>query len=124
MIFLDTHAVAWLYQGELNRFTEPGRDMLEREDLRISPLVLLELTYLHEIGRLRVTANDIFAYLYATVGLAEDQSPYSSIVGRAQELTWTRDPFDRMIVAHAEVAGSPLLTKDFAIHRNCKRAVW
>jgi PIN domain nuclease of toxin-antitoxin system len=37
---------------------------------------------------------------------------------------WTRDPFDRIIVAHADVVSAPLLTKDQAIRRNYRRAFW
>ena len=42
----------------------------------------------------------------------------------AAEETWTRDPFDRVIVAQARLRGAPLLTKDRAIHAGYERAIW
>ena len=50
MIFLDTHAVVWLYQKDANRFSDLALQLLESGDLRISPAVTLEL----EIGRAHV----------------------------------------------------------------------
>ena len=55
MMYLDTHAVVALYQGELAVFSRGAVDALEQEnDLRISPVALLELEYLFEVKRLRV----------------------------------------------------------------------
>ena len=124
MIFLDTHAVVWLYQKELHRFTPRGIDLLEQEELRVSPMALLELTNLKEIGRLRSTAADVFSYLHGATGLTEDHTDFSTVAGHAREMTWTRDPFDRIIVAHAEVIDAPLLTRDDTIHANSTCAVW
>ena len=38
--------------------------------------------------------------------------------------SWTRDPFDRMIVAQAALREAPLLTKDRVLHEHYDRAVW
>jgi PIN domain nuclease of toxin-antitoxin system len=43
---------------------------------------------------------------------------------QALPLSWTRDPFDRLIVAQAAVRDAPLLTKDRAIRRRYRAAVW
>jgi PIN domain nuclease of toxin-antitoxin system len=39
-------------------------------------------------------------------------------------LTWTRDPFDRVIAAHAIVADAPLVTADRTILDNLPLATW
>jgi PIN domain nuclease of toxin-antitoxin system len=39
-------------------------------------------------------------------------------------LTWTRDPFDRMLVATALLHEIPLVTRDTCIHDNFPGAVW
>jgi len=46
--------------------------------------------------------------------------------GRGEHVSseWTRDPFDRLIVAHAAANDARLLTKDEKIRRHYKRAVW
>ena len=55
MIHLDTHVVVWLYTGEIERLSDAAVEALEAEELIVSPMVQLELTFLHEIGRLSVT---------------------------------------------------------------------
>ncbi|CAN5501715.1 hypothetical protein BH23ACT3_BH23ACT3_09460 [soil metagenome] len=45
-------------------------------------------------------------------------------VTAADSLPWTRDPFDRLIVADAIAAATPLLTRDDTIHANCDVAIW
>jgi PIN domain nuclease of toxin-antitoxin system len=37
---------------------------------------------------------------------------------------WTRDPFDRLIVANAMADGAPLITADETILANFRDAVW
>jgi len=46
------------------------------------------------------------------------------IVTSALELTWTLDPFDRIIVGHAAAANRPLLTKDRSIRCRFRVAIW
>jgi len=45
-------------------------------------------------------------------------------VRAAVDLTWTRDPFDRLIDAHAIAASVPLLTADRAILEHLPLATW
>lgn len=124
VIRLDTHAVVWLYTGELDRFTPAGRVLLERDRLVISPIVQLELTYLHEIERLRVGGADIVGDLGSRIGLTISDQSLLSVVHAAAGLTWIRDPFDRLIVADALAASCSLLTKDEAIRQHVSTARW
>mgnify|MGYP006392299587 FL=1 len=124
MIRLDTHAVVWLYTGEIERFTPAGRSLLESEQLTVSPIVQLELTFLHEIGRLRVGGADILGDLESRLRLFIVNQPLLAVVQAAASLDWTRDPFDRLIVGDAVAANCKLLTKDDAIHANLSLAVW
>ena len=124
MIHLDTHVVVWLYQGDLSRFPVPVRELLEQESLAISPVVLLEMAYLHEIGRLRSSPGDILSYLHETLGLEQDASSFPAVMARAIGQSWTRDPFDRIIVAQAIAAGVVLVTKDESILAHFSSAHW
>lgn len=124
MIRLDTHVVVWLYTGQLERLSELATESLEREDLVFSPTVELELTYLHEIGRLTVSGTQLIADLRARIGLVASGVPLIAVVAAAAPLSWTRDPFDRLIVGDALAANGPLLTKDDSIRRNCALARW
>jgi len=124
VIYLDTHVIAWLYSGELSRIPPSAKALIEDRDLLISPMVILELSYLHEIERLSVAASMIVEALAATIGLRVCSLPFHRLVVEAMQQKWTRDPFDRIIVANALCAQSLLLTKDVAILQHCPSAVW
>ncbi len=124
MILLDTHALVWLYEGRREMFPPLAGHLIEAEPLAVSPMALLELRYLFEIGGIKVQADDIFDHLHRRAGLVEDNSLFSKVVRRAYGLAWTRDPFDRLIVAQAECADVRLLTKDLTIQRHFSKAIW
>lgn len=123
VVALDTHVVAWLYADDRDRL-RPVLKRLTASDLVISPIVTLELEYLREIGRLRVGGQEIVSDLVARVGLRLSMAPMAQVVGHALGLSWTRDPFDRIIVAQAIADGVPLLTKDSTIREHFPHAVW
>jgi PIN domain nuclease of toxin-antitoxin system len=50
--------------------------------------------------------------------------PFERVVQAALQEKWTRDPFDRLIVAHAKAAHAPLLTVDQTITKHYERAVY
>lgn len=90
----------------------------------VSPIVELELTYLHEVGRVTEPAATPLAALKRSIGLAVADVSTASLLDAATSLSWTRDPFDRLIAAHAIVAGATLLTADRTILENLPQAVW
>ncbi len=124
VIRLDTHVVVWLYTGEIDRLSRTVIEMIESHLPITSPMVQLELTYLHEIGRLSVSGAEIIDDLRERIGLQLSDATLTAVVHAAASLKWTRDPFDRMIVADAMVASAQLLTKDATISANCPLAVW
>ena len=124
MIYLDTHVLIRLYIGDIETLSRAARETIEREDLLVSPAAVLELEYLHEIGRLAPNASKVAGALASEVGLRVCELPFPVIVEQALQEKWGRDPFDRLIVAHAKVKGAPLLTKDERIHRHYRRAIW
>jgi PIN domain nuclease of toxin-antitoxin system len=124
VIRLDTHVVVWLYAGEPERLSNTARTMIEAEPLLISPMVQLELTYLHATGRLTLGGADIVGDLRSRIGLSLSDESFSAVVHAAAGLAWTRDPFDRLIVGDALAANSLILTKDDTILRNCQLARW
>lgn len=124
-LHLDTHVLVWLYAGEHARFPEGLRERLAVDPLRFSPMARLELTYLHEIGRIATPADRIIDELQRSVGLSEDTTPFAAVVKAAEMQTWTRDPFDRVIAAQSLVAFGSLATKDDRVRRGLGQyAVW
>lgn len=120
MIYLDTHVVAWLYAGEVEHLGRTARRLLNGDDILVSPAAILELEYLHEIGRLTVSGNTIIQGLAVQIGLRVCELSFAAVVASALDLAWTRDPFDRLIVAQADLAASVLVTKDENIRRHYK----
>jgi PIN domain nuclease of toxin-antitoxin system len=124
LIYLDTHVVAWLYGGESARLTPTARRALEREPLLISPMVELELAFLKDVGRIKIDPRVIVEHLGSRIGLAICDLPFPKVISNARALSWTRDPFDRVIVGHALAADRPLVTKDRSIRRRMPSAIW
>lgn len=124
-LYLDTHILVWLYQDGAARLTPLGVRAIEgAEQMLISPMVELELTYLNEISRISCPATTILDSLRRDIGLEACKQPFAAVVGAALELDWTRDPFDRIIVAQAAHRESHLLTADQNIREHYSAAVW
>lgn len=124
MLHLDTHAFLYLYAGDVDRLGKQGRSLVKTEKLFISGMVFLELHFLYEIHRIQVKPTAMVRALQKQNALQLSQSTCAEIAEKAAQLTWIRDPFDRMIVAEAMLAKAPLLTKDQLIHTHCPNAVW
>ena len=123
-VYLDTHVVVWLYAGAVELLSDRAREVIEGADLLVSPMVPLELEYLFEAGRTTEHGEAIVDYLERTMGLDICDASFRHVARLAATLRWTRDPFDRIIVAHAMSRESLLLTKDRSIRESYTRAVW
>jgi PIN domain nuclease of toxin-antitoxin system len=122
--FLDTHAAVFLWEGRAEAFGSKSQDLLERSALFVSPLVRLELQFLREVGKLKVDADQILGSLASDARVVATEDPLDALVPLAMPLTWTRDPFDRLLVATALLHEAPLVTRDARIHENFAGAVW
>jgi PIN domain nuclease of toxin-antitoxin system len=90
----------------------------------VSPLVELELAYLHEIGRARDPVPMMLAALRQSIGLEVADASLAELSRAALGLSWTRDPFDRLIAAQAIVTDTRLVTADRTILANLPLATW
>jgi len=124
MIHLDTHVLVRLYAGQVSELGRTARRAIEEQELVVSPAAILELELLHEIGRLRATASSVISALSEEIGLRVSDLPFRTVVHHALKEAWSRDPFDRLVVADAKANGAALITKDEKIHQNYPRAVW
>lgn len=121
---LDTQVIVWLYIPRLDLLSARARVEIDEGDLAVSPMAVLELTYWNEVGRLAARGSDIFNSLREQVGLRVDETPFARIIDEAHAQTWTRDPFDRVIAAHALAAGASLVSADATLRGHVRRAVW
>lgn len=107
VILLDTHAVIWIAQR--HRRARP----LERfPRLYLSPISVLEIQFLVEAGRLRLSEGQSPMTLAGDHRWRLDEPPAAKWFVGACELSWTRDPFDRLLVAHAKLRGWKVATAD------------
>ena len=119
MIFLDTHVVVWLYQGRTGLLSKRAEKIIEKEaDIYISPIVLLELQYLFEIGKIIKPAKVVIEALVEDIGLEMAEDSFDGVVKQSLSENWTRDPFDRIIVAQARKNTALLISKDRLILEN------
>jgi PIN domain nuclease of toxin-antitoxin system len=124
MIFLDTHVVVWLYAGELKLFKPATLKLINDHAIGISHIVRLELQYLYEIGRITKKPELIIDALVDEINLGFSTNSFERIVNQAIHFDFTRDPFDRIIVAEASINNSLLITKDKFIKKHYKHTVW
>jgi PIN domain nuclease of toxin-antitoxin system len=87
-------------------------------------MAVFELEILFELGRVREDSSAIVTTLNRQIGLAVCDTVFLDILDRARTFAWTRDPFDRLIVANAMADGARLLTANKTILANFKDAVW
>ncbi len=117
MILLDTHIVYWIvHRGQRMKAFR----WLERyQPWTVSPVSLLEMQVLFESGRIPYITH------FASV-LAEDPRfdlgdlQLTELIEHATPLTWTRDPFDRLLCAHSLAHRLPFCTADGTIREHHK----
>lgn len=124
MIYLDTHIVVWLYAGLVEKFNQPVKDLINENEPHICPVVRLELQYLYEIQRITDDPKDIVEDLSMRLGLKVCNKDFNTIVSKAMTFSWTRDPFDRLIVANASLDDNILVSKDQNILGRYPNARW
>lgn len=107
VILLDTQAMIWLAAGHRR-----ARPLDRYPRLYLSPATILEVQFLVEIGRITLAAGRSAESLSDDERWRLDEPPSGRWFATACEIGWTRDPFDRLLAAHARVRGWRLATAD------------
>ena len=115
-VLLDTHFLLWVATGADRLRDYPWLD--QYRPWGISPVSLLEIQFLAEVGRLEVDQPGFSQALAADRRFILDEVPLVALVEKALPLSWTRDPFDRLLAAHSEARRTPLCTLDRRIRIN------
>src|ERR1700722_15479818 len=115
----------WLSLGHIKKLPRRAVQAMDSSPLLISPMVLLELEYLYELNKLVKPARSVLDQLRAQIGLNLSDVPFATVASAALYEAWTRDPFDRIIVAQARSDGySPLVSADEKIKPNYSMTIW
>lgn len=115
-ILLDTHMLLWILSGSKKLKAFPK--LKNFPYWTVSPISLLEMKFLSEVGRLEVDFEPVISQLKQDERFRIDSIPLEDICEAAFGLIWTRDPFDRLLVAHSMAASIPLATCDTLIRQN------
>jgi PIN domain nuclease of toxin-antitoxin system len=113
VILLDTNALIWIDQGN----PRAKRLTAGQKRVYISPASVLELQFLLEAGRIRLRAAGVSDVVERGPWLLDDL-PAAAWFEEALNVSWTRDPFDRLIAAHALLRGWRLASADAALLEN------
>ncbi len=79
---------------------------------------------MYEIKRVKFESGLIIDTLINEIGLMYSDNNFDSIVRQAIHLPFTRDLFDRIIVADASINSSRLISKDRNIKKHYKNTIW
>jgi PIN domain nuclease of toxin-antitoxin system len=112
---LDTHFLLWIVLDvpRLDEFP-----WLERyRPWGVSPISLLEVQLLSEVGRLEVRQPEFVDAVSRDPRFVLDDVPFERMIRQALPLAWTRDPFDRILAAHSTARRVPLCTLDRRMRR-------
>lgn len=113
-LLLDTHLLLWT-AGQPERLSRKARELIEAEenDLFFSSGSLWEIVIKRGLGRedfkvdARVLRRGLFDNGYNELPIASDHVVASEILPMIH-----KDPFDRILIAQAQVEGITLLTAD------------
>ena len=109
-LLLDTHFLLWIIL-DVPRIDEfPWLDRYR--PWGVSPISLLEVQFLAEVGPLEVEQAAFIDAIGNDPRFVLDEVPLVPLIEKALPLSWTRDPFDRLISAHSEARRVPLCSVD------------
>jgi PIN domain nuclease of toxin-antitoxin system len=109
-LLLDTHFLIWLVLRSKRLAEFPWIDRYR--PWGVSPVSFLEIQFLSEIGRLSVRSPEFMTAVMEDARFTVDDIPLVTVVRHALRLDWTRDPFDRLLVAHSSARRVALCTLD------------
>jgi PIN domain nuclease of toxin-antitoxin system len=118
---LDTHFIIWVVSDSRRLQSYPW--LYEYQPWTVSPASLLEIQLLAEVGRRHIDTPRFVEQVRSDPRFQFDDAPFATIVQRSLELSWTRDPFDRLIAAHSLIRRLPLCSVDGNILENHKLMV-
>ncbi len=114
-ILLDTQCWLWMLMAP-ERFTEDSRSLIEasENDLYLSAASAWEIAIKYGLGKLTLPSrpSELIPELMSMTAVAALPVLHSHALRVADLPTHHRDPFDRLLVAQAQLEDLPILTTD------------
>jgi PIN domain nuclease of toxin-antitoxin system len=118
---LDTHFVLWVVTKSRRLQKYPW--LSKYAPWAVSPASVLEIQLLSEVGRLKINNPRFSREITTDPRFHFDDVPFTTLIQKSLELSWTRDPFDRIIAAHSLSRLMPLCSADGFIIQHHKLMV-
>jgi PIN domain nuclease of toxin-antitoxin system len=112
-ILLDTHLLLWSLLTP-QRLSARERDMIEGSEVLVSAASIWEIAIKASLGRLECDPRTILDAIEPAGFEQLDVTGRHAVVAAALPPVHS-DPFDRMLVAQAQVESARLLTRDAAL---------
>lgn len=124
IIAIDTCVAVFLYERRANRLSPAAHKLLAEKTIFVPSFVELELTFIVQKGRANHTQGEVLNFIRKDFATTHLESRVSDVCKSAEALSWTREPFDRFIVAEVMTHKLPLITSDRNIQEHYKKAIW
>jgi PIN domain nuclease of toxin-antitoxin system len=122
-LLLDTHALLWALEDN-PQLSPRARQAIEdpSNEVVVNSASAVEIAIKKSLGKLR--APDELVAAIKDAGFSTTVIGFSEAMALGT-LPWHHsDPFDRLLVAHALVTGTPIVTRDPQIARYQVQIVW
>lgn len=123
-LLLDTNVLVWLLTGNRSAVSDDAVTALSdpQRSIAVSAVSVWEIAIKRSLGKLRIDDG----WARAISRLDFDAMPVTALhAERVEHLPWHhRDPFDRLLVAQAQVEGRAIVTADDAIPRYEIQTIW
>ncbi len=110
---LDTHFLIWIITESRRLRQFPWIE--EYKPWGVSPISFLEIQFLAEVGKVDVRNPGFTRTVMTDPRFIVDDVSLASLTQKALAVTWTRDPFDRLLAAHSNLRRVPLCSVDSTI---------
>jgi len=122
-LLLDTHAALWFLSGD-ERLGDNARRHLTDDTNRVllSAAVVWEIAIKRSLGRLELPEEYLSLLLEAGVQALGVSLEHAAAVEHLPP--HHRDPFDRMLVAQADIEGAALVSRDDALRPYDVTLIW
>ena len=126
-ITLDTYAFIWYLDKNLNHKLSPKalkavKEAEETDTIYIPIIVLMEILYLIEKGRVNLSFHKLLLNLEESINY--EIVPFDNRLLKIAETIKGLEVHDRLILATAVLTGSPLVSSDRQIHAKGIKVIW
>jgi PIN domain nuclease of toxin-antitoxin system len=120
---LDTHALLWWVTDD-RRLSRRARETIKRQDILVSVVSAWEIEIKRGLGRLDADTHAILDEVAGTDGFRWVEVGPAHIAALADLPPLHRDPFDRMLVAQAQLEHVALISRDRELRRYEIDVIW